>query len=128
MTGTGANVITLSGGNATRLFNVLANVKAAINFLTMANGNGDSATNSGIGGAILISGAGSELTLDNVTLQNNSTSGNNTGGAIDVFTSGNLIITNSIVRHNMATNSGGRIIVVGTAQITNVTFSDNTSN
>jgi CSLREA domain-containing protein len=119
ITGTGANIITLSGGNATKHFTILANVSISMDFLTISGGNGASPTFTNCGGAICVVTA--SLTMDNVVLQNNSTPGD--GGAINANAGSTLTVTNSIIRNNSAGNVGGGILSANTGSVLNITNS-----
>lgn len=124
VTGTGANVITLSGGNATKHFTFQANRNVSINFLTISGGNGVSPTLTNCGGAICVATA--SLTLDNVVLQNNSTPGD--GGAINANAASTLSVTNSTIRNNSAGNLGGGIQSANAGSVLNLTNSTVSSN
>jgi hypothetical protein len=94
--GPGANLLAVSGGHASRVFEVAGNVMAAISGLTISNGSSDD------GGAILNGGV---LTLTSCTL-----SGNDAlldGGGI--YNTGSLVVTGCAVSGNHAADSGGGI-------------------
>jgi CSLREA domain-containing protein len=123
--GPGANFLSISGNNASRLFN-LNGVTATISGLTLTQGL--DATSSG-GGAVLTNS--SNLTFDQVVVSNNvETSAN--GGAIEV-NGGTLNITDSTFANNKDTGSdlghGGAIDVAGplsaAVTITGSTFNGN---
>jgi predicted outer membrane repeat protein len=97
MTIDGGGVITLNGGNATRLFVVNAGVSLTLNNIFVIKGysaNGD-------GGAIYNSGA---LNINNCKFLENHTSSLWSGGAIVTY--GPLNITNSEFAFNMGGNGG----------------------
>jgi len=112
LSGPASGTITISGGNASRVFDVLAGATAAISNLTLTQGN---ATN-GNGGAIDDSGA---LTLTNVTI-NNSTASAATGfgGGVAVETGGSLTISDSTIDGNSAYQAGGIFESAGASPVT----------
>ncbi|MBL1179034.1 DUF4347 domain-containing protein [Pantanalinema sp. GBBB05] len=143
ITGTGANLLTVSGNNASRLFNI-ASGTVAIDGLTITNGN----ANGGNGGGILNSG---NLSLTNSLVRNNtalfgggihnlggtatvlnSIISDNTateGGGINNNNFSTLILTNSTISGNRSTNNGGGIMNISNTSvmtITNSTISGNT--
>ena len=93
----GTNLISFSGGRATRLFRVVAPAKLTLSDLTLEKGY-----NPNDGGALLNLGT---LTLNNVQVKDN-TSGT-CGGAI--WTQGAAIISNSRFENNSAVSGGGAI-------------------
>ena len=118
----GGGLITITGGFATRLFDVTASL--TLNDIILdrfaSQGSGD-----GNGGAITSTGT---LVLDNVTIQISKT--NFCGGAI--YSDGTLIISNSTFDNNTAGRDGGAICtgVSGTnrLQVTNSGFTNNLTN
>ncbi len=112
LSGPGAN-LTISGNNATRIFDTEGDVTIA--GLTIRNGNA-SADN---GGAIFNNG---NLTLANTTVLSNT---GTTGGAI--FNSiGTLTLTNTFILSNTATTYGA-IFSYGTLVISNTTLTANSA-
>src|SRR5215469_4084948 len=110
--GTGQNV-TISGGNAVRVFILSSGVKLNLKKITIANGN-----TSQSGGGIFNDGG--SLTVSNSTFTGNRAGGD--GGGI----AGTVIVANSKFIDNSATGGGGAI--VGAAlTISNSTFTDNTA-
>jgi hypothetical protein len=97
--GPGANVITVSGNNASRVFEIAGSVTGAISGLTIADGR-----IFGSGGGILNNGT---LTVTNSTIIGNSALGVAMGGGI--WNRGTLTVTDSILTVNSATASGGAI-------------------
>src|SRR5215468_9560539 len=83
--GPGANQLTVSGNNATRVFDISAS-NVTIAGLTIANGSdtADEVTNFGGGG--ILNEAGSTLTLNRDVLKNNTATASNS--SIDVFGGG----------------------------------------
>ncbi|WP_099066659.1 beta strand repeat-containing protein [Nostoc linckia] len=118
--GTGANQLTVSGNNASRVFNISnAGTDAIIDALTIANGN------SANGGGIAIS-SGASLVLTDSTVSNNS-SGLGFGGAGIANTGGTVNVINSTISGNTSTTFGGGIASQGTLTVTNSTISGNTA-
>ena len=125
--GPGANLLTVSGNDASRIFEVNSGVTLNISGLTIANGKvSGSGTNHG--GGIINAGT---LTVTNSTLSDNSVSGSsgsfNAGGGI--YNSGTLNIVSSTLSHNSASggchSDGGGIFNDGTLTITSSTLSNN---
>ena len=121
--GPGANLLTISGGNAVGVFNINGSATVSISGLTIANGysplNGGGIVNSGM------------LTLSNSTLSGNA--GPSGGGGIENF--GTVVVSNSTLSGNTANSvgngygaGGGGIENFGTVTVSNSTFSGNTSN
>jgi predicted outer membrane repeat protein len=107
--------VTISGGNASRIFSIHSGVHATISGVSIANGK-ESGNN---GGAILNNGT---LTVTNSTFTGNQVVGGNTGGAI--YNGGMLTVINSSFHSNSA-DQGGGIFSTGTLTVTNGTFSAN---
>jgi CSLREA domain-containing protein len=96
--GPGANLLTISGNNASRVFGVAINRVVALSDLTITNGNV-----SNNGGGIQVS-VGAHLSVNNCTI-----SGNQavlTGGGISSLGT-TLLINNSIISGNSAGQGGG---------------------
>lgn len=125
ITGPGANQLTVSGNNASRVF-LIGGGTATIGGITVSDGNGGSFDTSGNGGGILNYGA---LTITNATVRNNTAV--TLGGGISNWGFGcSLTLTNSTVSNNTATtNSGGGIYATGggTLTVTNSTISGNST-
>jgi hypothetical protein len=121
----GADVITVSGNNASRVFQIGATFTVAISGLTIAQGR-VSSTNFAAGGGVSNGGA---LTLSRCTVVGNAanapSTGNANGGGIYNF--GTLTLTDSTVSGNSVFSShgasGGGIYNTGTAVILNPTIS-----
>jgi parallel beta-helix repeat protein len=119
--GPGAGIITISGNNASRIFE--ANGTVGISGLTLTQGN----PVDGWGGAIASSGT---LVLSGMVITGNRCSGSFGGGGI---LAGSLLVENSIISGNSAgprrlfdpTPSGGGIRCAGPATIRNCTISGN---
>ncbi len=120
ITGPGAGQLTISGNNASRVFEVAKGVTDTLSGLTISNG----LAVAGNGGGILV-GAGARLTVSNSTLSGNS-SANSSGGAI-ANTGGTLTVIGSTLSGNQANTSGGAIFSNGggTLTVTGSTLSDN---
>jgi predicted outer membrane repeat protein len=109
----GGGLVTLSGGNSTRLFEVTATGSLTLRNIVLTNG-----VHPLEGGAILNQG---ELSLENTTIRNSLASGaNSAGGAISTY--GILVVNGSLFENNAAP-SGGAIYVPAT---TNLVISDST--
>ncbi|MBH8564824.1 cadherin-like domain-containing protein [Nostoc sp. CENA67] len=118
--GTGANQLTVSGNNASRVFNISnSGTDATIDALTIANGNSIN------GGGILIN-SNASLVLTNSTISNNN-SGGNFGGAGIGNRGGTLNVINSTISGNTSSSFGGGIASQGTLTVTNSTISGNTA-
>jgi hypothetical protein len=113
--GPGANQLTVSGNNLTRVFNIVGNFNVTLSGLTIANGQADD-----FGGGIL-----NDRGTVNVT--NSALSGNSaaiSGGGI--ATTGTMNVTGSTLSGNSATFFGGGIHnLLGTVNVTNSTLSGN---
>src|SRR6185503_17258396 len=115
--------ITVSGNNASRVFNINSGKTASIIGLTLTGG---SATN---GGAVINDGT---LTIVNSTLSGNTATAD--GGAISTTATGtSLTLINTTISGNNAAGSGGGVMVLGgtmtsiNSTITN-NFADNDNN
>jgi hypothetical protein len=113
--GPGAAVLTVSGSNAVRVFEINVGVIARILGLTVAEGRG------GDGGGILNNGT---LEVANVTLSRNSAGSSEDGGGI--FNGGILMLANSTLSDNSASSGrGGGVLNDGTAVLIKSTFVNN---
>jgi len=151
--GPGAAVISVSGNNASRIFNIddgnAANIAVSIDGLTLTGGNGsgggggaiftnedltitdsllDGNTAAGSGGAVAaLFGNSNSLTIRDTTISNNSASG---GGGVSFYSQGNVDISNTTFSSNQATGGNGGGIQLeegGTAIIDNVIATQNTA-
>ena len=149
ITGPGANLLTVSGNSASRVFQVDSGVTASLSGMTLTGGNGIGAIETATGGAIYNAGT---LTVTNCTIINNATGLGggirNHGGQLLTVTdslitgnaafaqgagilsdSGPLTITGSTISNNInvsgGINTGGGIDAYGTTLITNSTISGN---
>ena len=121
--GPGANVLTISGNQANRIFSTQTGVALTLDGMTIRDAAAGPA-----GGAISNSGT---MTISNCILTDNSAGGGGPtaeGGAIN--NSGTLTIINSMLSNNSATGSvgrGGAISNSGMLTIINSTLSGNTT-
>ncbi len=116
--GPGANQLTISGNNVSRVFNISSGKTVTISNLTVSGGK---VTGANKGGGVLNSGT---LTLTNVTLNGNSS--DSVGGGI--FSGGNLTMTNCVVTGNTGKGGGGGIeqnMIGAVGSVTNSTVSGN---
>jgi hypothetical protein len=129
VSGPGANVLAVSGNNASRVFNVVSNATVSVSGLSLKNGT--DAT--GAGGGIHNAGT---LTLSACTISNCHAGAGTPlsgGGAIFNATSGVLVVVNSTLDNNQATggagdDSGGGIYNAGgSTTISNSTIAANTA-
>ena len=119
----GGNLVTLSGGNFTRIFQLFQGSAVEIRNLQLVNGSAAG------GGAILSLGSSedpSSLTLSNVRLADNTST--LYGGAVAVAQT-HLAIVNSRIEGNTAGAEGGGGISANSATLTltNVDFAHNTA-
>ena len=143
--------ITISGNNASRIFDITGTTTVALDSLTLTNGN---STGAGGGGAIRVY-SGVTLTLSDSTVSN-STVGTGYGGGgisnygtttvVDSVITGNqanigggianahsfaaaLTVVNSTISDNLAATYGGGVYVAdGTATVQGTTVHGNTAN
>jgi hypothetical protein len=118
----GKNLITLSGGNATRLFNVKPGIRFTVNNLSLANGR-----TAGQGGAIYGgSFQNTVLTVNHCNFINNVSSqlGEAGGGAI-YSAAGYLTVDKSTFTGNKASTGGAIRIVQSNLTVTASTFTGN---
>jgi hypothetical protein len=124
--GLGADQLTISGGDATRVFQVDGGHTDTITGLTIAHGNDDNDPTGG-GGAIFNIGT---LTLDHCTLWGNQAD-NSQGGGGAILNQGTLTIDHSILSQNhaeigsLSLAGGGAIANRKTLTILHSTLSDN---
>lgn len=155
--GPGANLLTISGNNASRIFTSGANVVVTINDLRFTGGNGVGATNTGragaiynVGGTMVINrsiitgntaanGGGlnnaastgpavdANLTLNHCIVSNNTTT--SSGGGMQNFSTSTVTINNSLFINNTSGGStgGGGAMFNGGARVTNSTFANNSA-
>jgi hypothetical protein len=141
ITGPAAGV-TVSGGGASRVFQVDGGVTASISGLTITGGSTTGSggglyslgtatlTDCAISGNSAYSGGGLYNNYGTMTVEDCTLSGNdaqNLGGAIYTF-HGSLIVSQSTVAANTAGTSGGGIDARGTTTVTGSTFTANAAN
>ncbi|MBI1761527.1 MAG: putative Ig domain-containing protein [Acidobacteria bacterium] len=150
ITGTGANKLTLTGNQASRVFTISSGATVALSGMTISGGNGAGSLANGAGGGIYNEGVltvtGCHLTANTgapggginnqgtvallgSTLSNNRGNGSTGGGGI--YNAGALSVTNSTISGNQADNSlagGGIATTSGTVTLTNSTIVTNAGN
>ncbi|MBE2223511.1 MAG: family 16 glycosylhydrolase, partial [Anaerolineae bacterium] len=151
--GSGAPGLTVSGNNASRVFQIATGAAVSMNDLTVADGAGapqgggilnygvlnldymtvtNNIESSGggaafdLGGGGIYNGDGATLNLTNSTVSNNRTLGQPGGGIYGFFNS-TINVTNSTVSGNVAGDVAGGFRTLGNANIVNSTISGNTS-
>ena len=119
----GENLITLSGGDKTRVFSTTNNAKLSIKNLTVANGF---TTNEG--GAVYNS-FGSTLTVSNCKFKDNvsNQAGEHGGGAIYSFPGSKVVVDESTFTGNQASLGGAIRILNADLTVTNSTFMNNSA-
>jgi hypothetical protein len=125
ITGTGAGLLTVSGNNASRVFDVASGASAAISGLTITGGT----TSSFGGGGLANSGT---VTLSNATVSGNTAvNGFWGGGGVFNYSTGTATLTNVTVSGNStptnAIKGGGGLFNMGTMTVTNSAITGNTS-
>jgi hypothetical protein len=114
----GGNSVTLSGGNTTRLFNILPGASLSLRQIILTNGNAGS-TN---GGAVLNRGT---LVIQDSVVRNSQAE---RGGGVYSQTGSNLTVTRSTFTGNSAAITGGAIEVKrANATISTSTISNNSA-
>jgi hypothetical protein len=134
----GGDLITLSGGGTTRIFNVASGKKLTLERITLAHGSESPAVGEAQGGAILC--AGCNLEIQDSTFADNSTHASQSKGGAIWFgppaaggDSGSLLIARSTFSGNIAESNwsyGGAIFATltgATGSIVASTFSGNSS-
>lgn len=118
--GPGKNDLTLSGNDASRIFDVATNSGLSISDLTLADGYAFS------GGAIRFTG-GNDLRLEDVRVSSSSAA--DFGGGIYAFGAGTTVgIEDTEFIENASGNGGGLYVNLGaSAMVTGTTFADNIS-
>ena len=118
--GPGASMLTISGNDASRVFEVGFGTNASISGLTITGGSTTGQNNYGAG---LLNYAGN-TTLTGCTISGNSSS--TSGGGV-MTESGSMMITDCTITGNSSGTFGGGLLNFGSATITGSTFSGNTS-
>ncbi|MDQ3798554.1 MAG: hypothetical protein M3384_03810, partial [Acidobacteriota bacterium] len=123
--GPGANLLTITGSGARRIFTINSNSVVVISGMTLTGGNGSGSVASGNGGAIYNN---SDLTLNNVVVNGSATSSGGQGGGIFHTTRG-LTLNSCVVSNNTTTLRGGGIYLDFNVNVTisSSTVRDNTS-
>ncbi len=127
ISGAGANLITVSGNNQSRVFKINRDAVVIISQLTITGGNGAGDFDGGNGGGIYVSpnGTNTTLTLNNVIVRNNR---GLAGGGLYILGTAAVNINNSTFTENTATynyGGGGIYIYLGSLNITNSVISKN---
>src|SRR5690606_37575109 len=119
--GPGSGLLSVSGNNLSRIFAFRTNSIAALTDVTLRNGNGAGAFNSGFGGAIYFDGR--SLVLQRVVASDNSAT---TGGAT-YSQSGTLEVEDSRFESNSASGNGGALLnqINGTLFVRNTKINGN---
>jgi CSLREA domain-containing protein len=120
--GTGANRLTISGNNASRIITVSPTAVANISYLRFTGGTGAGAANTGRGGAIYNNGG--ITVISNCVMSGNQAAN---GGAMNNATAGTLTIRNSVISNNQATSVGGALqnFSTSTMHIINTAITEN---
>jgi hypothetical protein len=112
--GPGANKLSVSGNDASRIFDISGSASVNIAGLTITHGKAD------LGGGILLQDSAT-LSLSNCTVTDNqalgTVSGGGFGGAIEVFSSASLTVANSTFDDNKAIAVGPNDPIVGPSYI-----------
>ena len=118
--GPGADRLTVSGGNASRVFNVegAGTNTSFLNDLTIAEGRGD------FGGGIRVAGDDT-LNVNRSTIRDNVASAS--GGGFEVAFGATLNVHDSAIINNQANQSGGINLFSSNASISGSTISGNTA-
>lgn len=135
ISGTGSDLVTISGNNQSRVLRLGPGAKAYVNAVTLTNGNGVSPVNSGTGGGVFLgtdsvfhfalgvlsnntaSQAGGighsghvTMNIDFATITGNSSTTNNPSAGAIYLDNGTLYIAQVTVSNNSANNSSGGAI------------------
>jgi hypothetical protein len=108
--------LTISGGGASRVFEIASGITATLKGLTLTDG-----IDGNLGGAILNQGA---LNLSDCTLFNNTAGW---GGGLHTTDSGSATVEGCTFFNNNATQQGGAIHSYGPMTVTNTTLTGNTA-
>lgn len=121
--GPGADLLTISGGNTTSIFEAVGIGAVTVSFsgLTFANGNGVGGSNGGQGGAIEVNSISTAI-FDRVVFRDNSAA--ILAGALLCF-SGTCRISNSTFTNNSAPGASVLYGGFGPTEITNTTITGN---
>ncbi len=123
--GTGANRLTISGNNNSRLF-FLNSVTFTLSGATLTGGNGAGSSPSGYGGAIYAESG--TIVLRGVNITGNTASGSGNIGGVYLGGGANHQIVNSTISNNAGLyRCGGFFNANGSLTVTNTTISGNTA-
>ena len=128
LNGPGARLLTVSGGNAYRVFNVAAGASVTLSHLKVADGSAYSGAGIENSGTLTLSFC---VVSDNHAARPNNNDPFSVGGGINNTSGGVLNVSNSTISGNSTSNffgdRGGGINSEGTATLTNTTVSSNTA-
>lgn len=121
LAGPGASLLTISGNNAFRVFEINAGLDATVTVsdLTIANGNSGNWFGGGIYNSTIF--GGSHLALSRCRFENNHSNGD--GGGI--YNSGEMTVDQCVFSGNSASSGGGIASSFGSASIAASAFTDN---
>ncbi len=127
ISGPGSSLLTISGGNNSRIFRVRRDTDVTLIGLRMTNGNGVGAEpGNGNGGAVHVENSTrTQLTIKNSLFENNLA---HSGGAIGTSGQSSVNILDSTINANTADSGpggGGIHFNIGTLNVTNSTISNN---
>ncbi|MGQ0801530.1 MAG: choice-of-anchor Q domain-containing protein [Pseudomarimonas sp.] len=125
----GANLLSISGNNNSRVFAVPPGIAATLSGMTITGGNGvGDGVGVGVGGGGIFNEG--NLTLTHSVVTGNQTNGPNieSGGGIHNVTNATLTVTNSTISGNTAVGFGGGIFCTGATTLTDSSVSGNTAN
>lgn len=119
ISGTGRNIVTISGADKYRILHLLADIEVNLVYLTLVEGKTSN------GGAAISNM--STLSINNCTFTNN-TIENGTGQGAAIWSNHSLTVSNSTFDYNVSKqNFGGAVALYGPATFTNCTFAANTA-
>ena len=144
-----ANGIVISGGDASRIFNISSGVTVSINRLQIENGYADtdgggailnagsltlegitiasSSVDGAINGGAILNQSGATLTLRNCTITGNSADSGSGGGIYNASTATLTINSSTVSSNSASTGNGGGINNAGTLHITNTIVADSSN-
>jgi len=114
ITGPGANLLTISGNKASRVFDLASGASAQISGLTVS------------GGSVHGNGGGVENTGGTLALADAVIRGNSARAGGGLFSTGTATLTNVVIRGNRASVGGG-LLNAGTTTLTDVVMRGNTA-
>ncbi len=122
--GPGAGALTVSGNNASQVFNV-GDVNFSLSGITVADG---SVTSESGGGIVMSGDPGTTLSLTSCVFTNNHAGGVFNGGAVEIFGDGTMNVTDCLFSNNSSAVNGGAIDSPGiNLTVTGSTFSANSA-